>query len=278
MKGLRQRDPLNPFMLLICGEGLSCLINRAMREGLLKGVKAKEWTAVWNDQWETGIDTIVRSHGNNNEVQLVLDLIDATNNMWKKELVLSTFPVDTAQKILQIPLAELPGVDFQGSRNKLMHERKFVSGREIASKVQRYVAKIDGLTEKKSTLYTATRAIQSKTSFGMTIHFDAAFNRRDFKSMAGLVVLDHMGVILATKTVLNSNISTSFATEAYAGLHAINLGLSMGIHSVTVKGDSRTVIKKCQTSMQDKSVIGAIISDIQKKSRVFSRNQIPIYQ
>ncbi|XP_040938287.1 uncharacterized protein [Gossypium hirsutum] len=135
-----------------------------------------------------------------------------------------------------------------------------------------------GVKKQAHALYTATRAIQIKTSFGMTIHFDAAFNRRDFKSMAGLVVLDHMRVILATKTVLNSNISTSFATEAYAGLHAINLGLSMGIHSVTVKGDSRTVIKKCQTSMQDKSVIGAIISDIQKKSRVFSRNQIPIYQ
>ncbi|KAK5793588.1 hypothetical protein PVK06_034740 [Gossypium arboreum] len=302
-RGLRQGDPLSPFMFLICREGLSCLINRAMSEGLLKGVKASRS----GPQWIPRIDTVVRSHENNNEVQLVSDIIDATNNMWKSELVLSTFLADTAQKILQIPLAELLGVDFQrfwdwltwmfqkstpkqgrllccgilvlwGSRNKLMHERKVESVREIASKFQRYLAEIDGLVEKRSTLFTATRAIQSDTSSGMTIHFDAAFNRRDFKSMAGLVVRDQMGVILATKTILNSNVSTSFAAEAYAGLHSINLGLSMGIHSVTVKGDSRTVIKKCQTSMQDKSIIGAIISDIQKKSRVFSRNQVPIYQ
>ncbi|XP_040934791.1 uncharacterized protein [Gossypium hirsutum] len=126
-----------------------------------------------------------------------------------------------------------------------------------------------GVKKQAHALFTATRAIQSDTSSGMTIHFDAAFNRRDFKSMASLVVRDQMGVILATKTVLNSNVSTSFAAEAYAGLHSINLGLSMGIHSVTVKGDSRTIIKKCQTSMQDKSVIGAIISDIQKKSEFF---------
>ena len=42
--------------------------------------------------------------------------------MWKSELVLSTFPVDTAQKILQIPLAELLGVDFQVWKGELSGE------------------------------------------------------------------------------------------------------------------------------------------------------------
>ncbi|MBA0618697.1 hypothetical protein Godav_028001, partial [Gossypium davidsonii] len=61
----------------------------------------------------------------------------------------------------------------------------------------------------------------------------------------------------------------SDGTEAYAGLHAVKLGISMGLHSVTIKGDSRTIIKKCQTKAQDKSVIGAIISDIQRESEYF---------
>ncbi|KAA3467660.1 reverse transcriptase [Gossypium australe] len=39
-RGLHQGDPLSPFMFLICGEGLSCLMHLAMSEGLLRGVKA----------------------------------------------------------------------------------------------------------------------------------------------------------------------------------------------------------------------------------------------
>lgn len=38
-KGLRQGDPLSPFLFLLCGEGLSSLLRLAMQEGSLKGVK-----------------------------------------------------------------------------------------------------------------------------------------------------------------------------------------------------------------------------------------------
>ncbi|MBA0628281.1 hypothetical protein Godav_023039 [Gossypium davidsonii] len=38
----------------------------------------------------------------------------------------------------------------------------------------------------------------------------------------------------------------------------------MGLRSVTIMGDSKTVIKKCQTIDMDKSIIGPVIRDIQK--------------
>ncbi|MBA0729380.1 hypothetical protein Golax_020499 [Gossypium laxum] len=156
-----------------------------------------------------------------------------------------------------------------GSRNKLIHERKMKSRREILMKVLRYLVEIDGLTERRNTLNTAKSPNQRDTNPRVTIHFDTAFNSRDFKSMAGVVVWDQMGVLLTTKTVLNLNVSSSFAAEAYAGLHAVKLGISMGFHSVTIKGDSCTVIKKCQTKVRNKPVIGAIISDIQRQSEYF---------
>lgn len=39
-KGLRQGDPLSPFLSLFCSEGLSSLMRLATKEGLLKGAKA----------------------------------------------------------------------------------------------------------------------------------------------------------------------------------------------------------------------------------------------
>ncbi|MBA0768957.1 hypothetical protein Gotri_017727, partial [Gossypium trilobum] len=86
---------------------------------------------------------------------------------------------------------------------------------------------------------------------------------KKFQIGFGSVVRGLIGEILASKTALHNDVSYPFAAEAYAGLQAIKLGISMGILLVTIMGDSRTVIKKCQTTKPDKSVIGVIIRDFQ---------------
>lgn len=103
----------------------------------------------------------------------------------------------------------------------------------------------------------------------VTITFDAAFDKRILKSASGVVVWGQSGRFSATKTVLHKNVPSPFAAEALAGLQATKLGITMNLPSVTVIGDSRTIIKKCQSMEKDKSVIGAIIHDIQSKKISF---------
>ncbi|KAH1066348.1 hypothetical protein J1N35_031335 [Gossypium stocksii] len=97
--------------------------------------------------------------------------------------------------------------------------------------------------------------------------FDVAFDKRTFKSATGLVATDCSRDFLALKLVLHSNVPSLFAAEAYAGLQAVKLGRLLDLRSVVIKGYSRSVIKKCQSQEQDKSVIGAIISDIQNNTQ-----------
>ncbi|MBA0819079.1 hypothetical protein Gohar_000027 [Gossypium harknessii] len=75
--------------------------------------------------------------------------------------------------------------------------------------------------------------------------------------------MERGGEILASQTAIHSEIANPSTTEAYAGLQAVKLGISMGLNKMGVVGDSKTIIKKCQSTGIDKSVIGAIIRNIQ---------------
>ena len=38
LRGSRQEDPFSPFIFFFCSKGLSCLLSKAKREGLVKGL------------------------------------------------------------------------------------------------------------------------------------------------------------------------------------------------------------------------------------------------
>ncbi|MBA0844633.1 hypothetical protein Goarm_022608, partial [Gossypium armourianum] len=78
-------------------------------------------------------------------------------------------------------------------------------------------------------------------------------------------IRDVGGEFLASNTVLHSDVASPSAAEAHAGLQAMQLGISMGFSILEIVGDSITIIKKCQTTDFDRSVIGALIRDIHNK-------------
>nr|KJB48190.1 hypothetical protein B456_008G056200 [Gossypium raimondii] len=137
--------------------------------------------------------------------------------------------------------------------------------RDISKQIYSYISELDDIEEKKLTLKVdrGHKYVDRRTS--VAIYFDVAFDQQSFRFTLGLVVRDVGGEILVSTTVLHSDVASPFTAEAYAGLQAIRLGISMGFSILEIVGDSRTVIKKCQTTYFDRSVIGALIRDIHSK-------------
>ncbi|MBA0733324.1 hypothetical protein Gogos_017354, partial [Gossypium gossypioides] len=147
-----------------------------------------------------------------------------------------------------------------------VHERKHASGRVLAQKIESYLAELEGVGKKKCTLKNARIQRLREEITEDTIHFDAAFDTNRSRSASGVIVRDRRGEMRVSKTTLHSNVSSPFLAEALTCLQAIKLGISLGLRSVTIRGDSKTIIKKCQLIVTDKSIIGAVIEDIKSHS------------
>ncbi|XP_040945782.1 uncharacterized protein [Gossypium hirsutum] len=155
------------------------------------------------------------------------------------------------------------------SRNHLIYGKRLMSGSEIARKISVYITELAVTKGRNLTLHSSGNLQQIYKRGWTSIHFDAAYERLGFRSASGIIVRNENKEILASQAVIHSNIADPFTAEAYAGLHAIKLGIRLGVNKLTVLGDSKTVIKKCQSFFSDKSVIGAIITDIQSLKNRF---------
>lgn len=106
------------------------------------------------------------------------------------------------------------------------------------------------------------------------VNFDAACNQNLVRSRSGVVVRNSPSEILASKQTLHKEIASPFIAEGYAYFQALLLGNHLGLSLVTIEGDAKTIIKKSQSDIRDKSVIGAIIWDIQQLKRSFHSIQL----
>ncbi|MBA0766100.1 hypothetical protein Gotri_015175, partial [Gossypium trilobum] len=118
----------------------------------------------------------------------------------------------------------------------------------IARKIWNYIAELEAINEKKLTLHSIGNIQQVYRRGRVTVYFDAAFDRQSSRSATGLIVWNEEE-ILASQTTIHSEIANPFTTEAYAGLQAVKLGISMGLNKMRVVGDLKTIIKKCQKNV-----------------------------
>ncbi|PPD72767.1 hypothetical protein GOBAR_DD30329 [Gossypium barbadense] len=105
----------------------------------------------------------------------------------------------------------------------LVHERKFISGRDLSHKIQSYLIELEGVREKKLTSTPVRSQGQGGVELRESIQFDAAFDISNSRSASGIVARDQNGEIKVSKSTLHFNVSSPFVAEAYACLEATKL-------------------------------------------------------
>ncbi|KAK5842691.1 hypothetical protein PVK06_005074 [Gossypium arboreum] len=68
---------------------------------------------------------------------------------------------------------------------------------------------------------------------------------------------------------LTCQVPTAFAVEALAVIHGLRFAFELGFQSVILEGDSRLVIHKLVTSLEDFSEISALIWEVKEFSKLF---------
>ncbi|MBA0819240.1 hypothetical protein Gohar_021731 [Gossypium harknessii] len=127
---------------------------------------------------------------------------------------------------------------------------------------------LEVVRERKLTTTTG-RSEHKEEELWESIQFDAAFDTNSSISASGMVARGQNREITVSKSTLHSNVSSPFVAEALACLEATRLGIRLGFNSVTIMGDSKTIIKKCKAGVRDKSVLSAIMVDIQNNKNRF---------
>ena len=109
-RGLRQGDPLSPFLFIICAEGLSTLLRDAEAKREIHGLKiGKKVDAI--SHFFFADDSLLFARANEDEVDKVLDILATYEtasgqklNMEKSEVSFSRNVVPEKQEILQMKL------------------------------------------------------------------------------------------------------------------------------------------------------------------------------
>ncbi|MBA0749557.1 hypothetical protein Gogos_003469 [Gossypium gossypioides] len=124
--------------------------------------------------------------------------------------------------------------------------------RGIAEMNHRFIKEIDEVGEKTLTKqWVVPDWSPPKTQF-VRINFNATYDCRQYRSASRMVAQNDKGEVLVSKSTLNIEVASPFATEACACAQAVRLGLAMGVKKIETKGDTLTIITKCQSTAIEK--------------------------
>lgn len=137
--------------------------------------------------------------------------------------------------------------------NTKIHDKKIRTSEEITQFICDYLKELDEIDSKESNRSSLQARWEFPSGSCVKINFDAAYDSLHSRSVVGLVARNGTGSILVFCFEICVGVSFCFAAEALACVKVERLRLSHGWPKVVIEGDSLTVVKKCQTSANDRS-------------------------
>ncbi|KAL4335210.1 hypothetical protein GQ457_07G004330 [Hibiscus cannabinus] len=98
-------------------------------------------------------------------------------------------------------------------------------------------------------------------------NFDAAFKPTSGVASSGVVVRNSSVEIMGASFRSVGSVSSSFAAEASAAIHAIELVVDSGFSRAIIEGDSLTIIKKLMAKTRDLSDICSLVWEAKSKAQ-----------
>jgi hypothetical protein len=123
VRGLRQGDPISPYLFLICAEAFSCLLNAADEDGRLEGVRVAKEASSFNHLMFTDDSLILLKVNEDSIVHLlqILELYESCSgqnvNIDKSSLVVSKNTKEREKKSMMEDLGitkEAPNEKYLG--------------------------------------------------------------------------------------------------------------------------------------------------------------------
>lgn len=150
------------------------------------------------------------------------------------------------------------------SRNKKLHENIHFTGKQIVDMILMYEKEYMFANERSSLKPVMHEDWYPLTAPCVKINFDASFWSRSARSALGVVAHNSEGRVLAIKQMLHTHVASAFAAEGLACVQVVRMGIERGFENVIIKGDARSIIKKCKNGCRDKSGIFSLIQDIHR--------------
>ncbi|KAL4346535.1 hypothetical protein GQ457_17G013180 [Hibiscus cannabinus] len=155
------------------------------------------------------------------------------------------------------------------ARNKFLFEGLSQRPDDVATFVRSYCREMQILQDgMKSGIPRSTEWIAPNFPF-VKINYDSSFRQDVFSACTGVVIRNHEGILMGACCKMISHIASSFAAEAQAAVHGLQLAADLGFQYVILEGDSMAVTERLRSEKEDLSEISAIIWDAKYLSRSF---------